>query len=227
MPRVGPQRPWQGAVSRPQGLKAGGPADGGRGGALGPEGQIKQDHSDSLGLPGPPRGSNTTGFCRAPPWPQPHSEVGLTACFTDSGPWRPVGSCLGGSLWQCPGLRELTEALQPWAAQLASADAKASVRGADLGAPKACRPDSIKGKRSGPGPLGQGWAGGAGGLPGPLSGSVTDGLMEPRPRLTAGLAPGGPTPLVCGRAGPPHSGAKALPGYPAVLPLPGAPPSPG
>ena len=34
---------------------------------LGPEGQTEQNHSDSLGAARAPRGSNTTGFCRARP----------------------------------------------------------------------------------------------------------------------------------------------------------------
>lgn len=53
-----------------QGLKASRPAAllmAGGAELLGPEGQTEQDHSDSLGAARAPRGSNTTGFCRARP----------------------------------------------------------------------------------------------------------------------------------------------------------------
>lgn len=174
------------------------------------KGRLSRTTAIRLGLPGPLRLQHH-GLLPRPPWPQPHSEVGLTACFTDSGPWRPVGSCSVGPLAvsRPPGAHR--RPCSPGRPSLHQLSVKASVRELTSGPPKACRRDSIKG-RSGPGPLGQELGRRSWRTPRPPL-RVTDGLMEPPPTSDSRPGPGAPLPLVCGACGSYPQWGCVLPGY--------------
>ena len=183
-------------------LKAGGEE------LFGPEGQTERDHSGSLGAALGPWGLQHHGLLPRSPWPQPQDEVALTARFTDSGPWRPVGSCLGGPPAVSGASGSSQRPCSPGRPSLTSADVKALVRELTPGPLRPAGRDPGKGRREGRSPgAGPGRRGCQTPRP-PFR--VTAGLTEPPPTSDSRPGPGSPLPPLWARWLLPHRGAASF-----------------